>query len=334
MTDTTLAEEKPKSSRLSLIIAILLAVVLLFFAFRNIAWGEFFATLSRGHPGTIATACLILSGSLFLRGIRWGVLLSAERRIGAGMMFWATSVGYLGNALLPARAGEVMRSMAIGRYAKMSKSYVFATAITERILDAVTLVLISLFALATLEGIPDWLNTASQVMGVLGVISIAGLFVAPRLEGFFRKILYMLPIPDGWKERLAQVMEGFLLGMKAFQHGGRAAMFAVLTVVIWLADAIIAMQVAQALDLSLTLAQSLLLLAALGLSSAAPSTPGYVGIYQFVAVSVLPPFGFTESEALAYIVLFQAVSYVTILFWGFIGLWRVRVTTHTPEVLP
>ena len=42
-------------------------------------------------------------------------------------------------------------------------------------------------------------------------------------------------------------------------------------------------------------------LAALGLASAAPSTPGYVGIYQFVAVSVLAPFGFVREQALVFV---------------------------------
>ncbi|NJP07774.1 MAG: hypothetical protein HC837_20230 [Chloroflexaceae bacterium] len=80
---------------------------------------------------------------------------------------------------------------------------------------------------------------------------------------------------------------------------------------------------AYALNLTLTLPQSLLLLAALGLASAAPSTPGYVGIYQFVAVTVLPAFDFSRSEALAYILTFQAISLVIVLVWGFVGLWQL-----------
>jgi hypothetical protein len=61
-------------------------------------------------------------------------------------------------------------------------------------------------------------------------------------------------------------------------------------------------------------------LSALGLASAAPSTPGYLGIYQFVAVSVLEPFGLSRSEALVFIVLFQAVVYVVIMVGGGLGL--------------
>ena len=68
---------------------------------------------------------------------------------------------------------------------------------------------------------------------------------------------------------------------------------------------------------------SLLLLASLGLASAAPSTPGYVGIYQFVAVTVLAPFGFSRDAALAYIIAAQAVIYAVVIVWGALGLWAL-----------
>jgi uncharacterized membrane protein YbhN (UPF0104 family) len=58
--------------------------------------------------------------------------------------------------------------------------------------------------------------------------------------------------------------------------------------------------------------------------SALPSTPGYVGIYQFVAVTVLTPFGFSRADAIAFIVVAQALMYVVIGFWGAIGLSRYR----------
>ena len=53
------------------------------------------------------------------------------------------------------------------------------------------------------------------------------------------------------------------------------------------------------LNIPITLSQAFVLLAGLGLSSAIPSTPGYVGVYQFVAVTVLAPFGIEAAAALA-----------------------------------
>jgi len=96
-----------------------------------------------------------------------------------------------------------------------------------------------------------------------------------------------------------------------------------ITAVVWFVDAIAVRTVAHALDLSLSLHEAFLLIAALGLSSAAPSTPGYIGIYQFVSTTVLMPLGFTRSHALALVVLYQGVLYCLILFWGAIFSWTV-----------
>jgi glycosyltransferase 2 family protein len=82
--------------------------------------------------------------------------------------------------------------------------------------------------------------------------------------------------------------------------------------------------VAKALGLSMPLSVAFLLIAGLGLASAVPSTPGYVGIYQFVAVSILVPFGFNRTNAIAYILFAQALSYLLIGFWGALGIQRYR----------
>jgi uncharacterized membrane protein YbhN (UPF0104 family) len=69
---------------------------------------------------------------------------------------------------------------------------------------------------------------------------------------------------------------------------------------------------------------ALLLLAGMGLGSALPSTPGYVGIYQFVTVSILTPFGVSHDDALAYSFVSQALGYVVVLALGLPCLYRVK----------
>ena len=76
-----------------------------------------------------------------------------------------------------------------------------------------------------------------------------------------------------------------------------------------------------ALQETLTLAQAFVFISALGLSSAIPSTPGYVGVYQFVAVAVLVPFGFERETALALILLSQVFTLLIVSVWGGLGLW-------------
>ena len=70
------------------------------------------------------------------------------------------------------------------------------------------------------------------------------------------------------------------------------------------------------------------------MGSALPSTPGYVGIYQFVAVSVLTPFGFSRADAIAYILVAQALVYVVIALWGSLGTVAPPASRHWRQPYP
>ena len=93
-------------------------------------------------------------------------------------------------------------------------------------------------------------------------------------------------------------MDQSLRGMRAFHDARRLTEFLALTVLIWSVDAVGAVITGTALGLQLPLSVAFLLIAGLGVASALPSTPGYVGIYQFVAVTVLTPFGFSRTTAI------------------------------------
>ena len=119
-------------------------------------------------------------------------------------------------------------------------------------------------------------------------------------------------------------MTAVLAGLRSFHDPRRAAAFGLYTAAIWVLDAIGSILAARALGLELSLPVAVLLLAALGLASSIPSTPGYVGVYQFAAVTVLTPFGFSRSDALAYILVAQLLSYAVIVPLGLIGLSQYR----------
>src|SRR5206468_11123512 len=97
-----------------------------------------------------------------------------------------------------------------------------------------------------------------------------------------------------------------------------------LTILIWALDAFGVVIAGTALGFRIPISVALLLIAGLSAGSALPSTPGYIGIYQFVAVTVLTPFGFSRTDAIAFILVVQALTYVVIGFWGSLGLLRYR----------
>jgi uncharacterized protein (TIRG00374 family) len=315
-----------RDSRWSLVITLILAGVLLFFALRGIQWHEVLRSLRQARLALLLLTFLIFTGSHLLRSLRWYLLLRADQPLSWPPVFWTLEVGYLGNNLLPARLGELIRSAVIAARTRIGFGYALATTLAERISDSIALVSISLVASLTLTGTPDWLRAATRGLAIIAILGLICLFAAPYLQAIPRWIIGRVPLPSGIKMRLIGLLEQFLLGVQALQNPRRALSFAALTLIIWLADSIGAVIAARALGLSLTLPQALLLLAALGLASAAPSTPGYVGIYQFVAVSVLAPFGFAREQAVVFILTFQFMIYILTIVWGSLGLWRLNLT--------
>ncbi|MGD0872586.1 MAG: lysylphosphatidylglycerol synthase transmembrane domain-containing protein [Bryobacteraceae bacterium] len=300
----------------SWILAVPLAAVLLYYSLRGVDWSGVWRTIAGARWGLVVAASAFTCCSFFLRAVRWRILLNAEARLSVGQVFCANMSGYLGNAFLPARAGELVRTLIVSGRSRLSKTYVLTTALSERLMDVVALVLWSSIILLRVDPKPHWMADVSRTtaaVATLGAISIA---VLPHTGNLCRGLLERVPLPHKLREVLLHLVDQVLLGMRAFHHVGRFLGFAALTVTIWLSDAAATMICGHGLGLDLSFPVAMLLITAMGLGSALPSTPGYVGIYQFVAVTVLVPFGFRKDAALAFILVAQAMGYVTVLLLG------------------
>lgn len=313
------------------LVALALAAVLLYFSLRGIQWRDVWTLISGAKPGYLALAVSLATLALFLRAMRWRILLCSGSTVEVSTAFWATSAGYFGNNFLPARAGELARTLMISSRSGLSNAFVLTTAMMERMTDAIALVMISAVVLWTLPAQPEWLAKAVRPFGLLSACGALAIAVLPRLERFGKALLNRLPLPLAVRAKLTVLLEHVLEGIRVFHDGRRLAGFLVLTIAIWCIDAAGTMVGARALGLTIPAPVAFLLIAGLGLGSALPSTPGYVGIYQFVAVSVLTPFGFSRTNAIAYILLAQALSYALIAFWGSLGFWHYRRMTAIPK---
>ncbi len=310
----------PRPRAIYWIASLTLAGILLYYSLRGIEWLRVWNILKGANPSIVALVLVIMTCALVMRALRWRVLLSADREVPRSLAFWATAAGYLGNNVLPARAGEFVRTLMISTRTGMSKAFVLTTAFSERVVDAIVLITISATVLVTLQQKPGWLADAAKPFAVIGFAGVAAIALLPILEKFWFRLLARLPLPVRFRQPVEHILAKALQGIRSFHDRGRLLRFLLYTAVIWCADAVVAIVGAYAIGISITPPVAFLLVAGLGLGSALPSTPGYVGIYQFVAVSVLVPFGYSRTDAIAYILLFQALNYLVILSWGAIGL--------------
>jgi hypothetical protein len=312
-------------------ISIPLAALLLYLSLRGVEWSRIWGIIAAARWEYIVALSAITAFNLFLRSLRWRILLNAEARLSVGLVFRANMAGYLGNSFLPARAGEVIRSLIVSTHSSLSKTYVLTTALSERLMDVIALVLWSSLVLLGVHPKPEWMDRLSRSMAVVAAVGALTVAVIPHTGDLVRNLLHRIPVPAALRARLLPLAEQVLLGLRAFHHWGRFGGFALFTVIIWTLDATGTMIASRAFGMNFSFSIAMLLLTALGLGSALPSTPGYVGIYQFVAVTVLTPFGYTRDAALAYIMVAQAVAYAVTLLLGLPGLPLLRKVKVRPS---
>jgi uncharacterized membrane protein YbhN (UPF0104 family) len=320
-----------RTRRVSAVAAIALAGGLLVYSLRGIDWAHAAAVIRGASPSLLALAVVISTTTLFLRAVRWRVLLTAEGSIGLVSAFRATAAGYFANNFLPARAGELVRTYLVSSSASLEGGFVLTTALAERVADAIVLALLSAAILLAMPSPPGWFAGAARPAAVAGLLGAGAIAVVPLLEPAFLKLANRLPLPASVDARVAAIVGGIARGLRSFHDAKRLTGFFLLTAAIWGLDAAGAVVGASALGLRLPLSAAFLLIAGLSLGSALPSTPGYVGIYQFVAVTVLTPFGFSRSDAIAFILVAQALMYLVVGVWGGMALATIRTAPRSTD---
>src|SRR6476469_6616310 len=123
--------EPTRKRSLYWLIALPLAALLLYLAFRGVDWRRVWHVATGANVKFLAAGWVGNNLSYLVRSLRWRVLLSAGQAIPLSTVFWSNSAGYLGNAFLPARAGEVLRSAMISARSGLSKTFVLTTALSE-----------------------------------------------------------------------------------------------------------------------------------------------------------------------------------------------------------
>jgi glycosyltransferase 2 family protein len=313
--------ENTKRTSFVLAVTFLLAAILLFLALRGLDWYRFFQTLRNVRYAWMPLVFAWSSLLYFIRAARWRILLQAEKPVQQRDVFWANMAGYLCNNLLPARAGELVRAAYLGAKTQISASFILATGLAERLMDLVALVLLGSFALSTSGLVSPLLQKALLMMSGIGIIGLIFMLILPRFSSLLEKSLTLLPLKDETlKMRVNDLLHQFLHGLQALIDIRRASGFGLLTALIWLMDGLGIVFTGYILNIHITLLQAFVLLAGLGLSSAIPSTPGYVGVYQFVAVTVLGAFEIQSATALALILFAQISNWLVIGGWGLAAL--------------
>lgn len=186
--------------------------------------------------------------------------------------FAVTVVGYLGNTVLPARRGEVLRIVLLAQRYAARRLEVLGSIIPERLLDAATLVaLFCIFAAAGVAGAPGGLagTTVGAVALVAGIGALFG-YLQLRRRGRF--------------ERFAERVRPVARASRLLASPAGAAL-AVLTAAVWFGKGLVLLIVAGSVDIHLNIAQATLAVVFASLTGLIPALPGHVGTFDAACCS-------------------------------------------------
>jgi hypothetical protein len=276
----------------------------------------------------LAAALGLYALATILRGERWMRLLRhGGARLGRVDAYAITTVGYMGNNALPARAGDLMKAVLSSRRTETPTADGFGTLVAERVLDALALVLVFAVLVTTLRlplGVEGWM-LALVVGGVVVALAAAAL----------------LGRDTGAGRRVREIATRLLAPTRRLWSPAGAALLG-LSVVLWLIEGSVYAVLGAVAGVHLSLMDGLYIMALANLVALVPAAPGYVGTFDAaVILAIRLVAGGTHAAALAYAVIVRFVLFVPITVVGLValiarygGVRRLSLALRRPEPVP
>jgi uncharacterized protein (TIRG00374 family) len=253
-------------------------------------------------------------------------MLRPLKKIPTASMFPIVTIGYMGNNIYPARAGEVLRAVILKQREGVPVSASLATVVVERIFDGVVMlgfVFINLPELARLTHNSGLIGTmdirtlavvgAAAFLGALGVFLLAAMF--PHVTE--RLIDRLLPLlPQRARQKARDLALRFLSGLESLRSPADALMIFFTTLLIWLLETAKYWFVMHAFDFSISFFGLMLMNGIVNLATTLPSAPGYVGTFDAPGIAVLMAYGVPGEIAAGYTLVLHAALWLPITLLG------------------
>ena len=301
---------------LGLAVGVPASLAFLWLAFRNANVDEVWDA-ARGADLALVTAASAVIGVLYaLQATRWRrIAATAEPRLGRFIEMVLGAVAC--NNVLPGRLGEIFRARWLAVEAPMASGRALATVGLDRGCDLITLFA---FLGVTLPFVASaaWVTRVAVGAALLVVLLLVVLVAARsytrlrarerRSRGLLRRIAR--DVVDRLAEPIGRRRIAYALGLSGLAW----SMFAI---AVWL--------VARSVGTELSLVDCVFVTGVINLGVAIPSSPGFVGTYQWLAVAALGVLDVARENALAFSILLQASWWVpTTIVGGFLVLLRLR----------
>lgn len=321
-------------------LGLLLSVALLTYTLRDVDFGHVWTVLRGSNIWLFILATASATALFPIRALRWRYILEPiVPRLPLGMLFRATAIGMMVNNTVPARAGEVARAYALSREApQVSFGAAFASLVIDRIYDAMIIVIILVAAMlapdfpgsATLGGQP-----ISRVVGGVTIIAAVALITLGAIAIYPTHARALFDKVTRWlspmlADRGGALLSSFADGLGALRSPRLVSLVFFWTLVHWLVGCLSFYIAFKAVGIGAPFTAAMFLQSLIALGVAAPSSPGFFGVFEFFAREGLALYGVSQNDAVSWALGYHILAFIPITV---IGAWYfTRMGMHLKDI--
>ena len=306
-------------------LGVMISIVFIWLSLRGLKLGEFWNTVQKANYIWLVPGIGVYFIAVWVRAWRWHYLLGPIKKIPTKTMFPITTIGYMGNNIYPARAGEVLRAVILKRREGVPVSASLATVIVERIFDGVVMlafVFVNLPELAKLTGKSGFVGNIQQVavigsavfVGALIIFLAAAMFPQVTARAGLRMIERITP--QRLHVRIIGFLNRFLDGLASLRSPFSVLMVFFTSVLIWLLETGKYWLVMHTFDFSVSFFGLMLMNGIVNLATTIPSAPGYIGTFDAPGIAVLSAYGVDQATAAGYTLTLHVALWLPITLLG------------------
>jgi len=317
-------------------ISLALAVLLLL----NVDLDEALAALGQMNAWYLAPAALIIIASQAARAYRWRLLYYPRQGLRLTRVFRIMNIGYLLNALLPGRAGDLARPVLLNYAEGTSVAGGLSTVLVERLLDTFTMIVL-LFALLPFVPVPPAVQAGGTVLAAILIALTSFLVLLSFQRELGRRLLHWLArrIPLLDRPSVYGAYDAVIDSLAVLRSPWPGVGLLIWTTVVWTLAMLLDYVLIAAFDPTLPPVVAAVVLCVTGLSMTVPASPSAIGTFHWAAILALSVFGLEYNLSFTIAIVIHTVSFGFISLIGLACMWaeslsygditrRIRETTR------
>ena len=304
------------------VVGILISVVFLLIAFRNLRPDQVLSHLQEANGGLLLLAAGWYFSAVTVISLRWRFLLKAIQPLALRHLIPLVCIGYAGNNIYPFRGGEVLRTVLLQRQYGVAFARGMTTVVVERVFDGLVMLSFILLPLLVLDIPSPEVRTVASFGAPIFLIALLLFFVLAARPDVLRRLFkrFSRLLPTNLHFTLGGMVEDVITGLNGLRTPLDLAGAVICSYLSWGLEASVYWIVARAFNLEVGYLTMLLVVGAVNLAGLIPASPGQFGVFEAFASIVLVAAGIGDARALAFALTVHMIIWLPVTLVGLLFL--------------